>query len=487
MSLSNYKGYSLRKRFLWLTLLTVVANILFTGLLSHYTLREASKEMSQTEIQRTSGEVLAALDYAVSDAPMTTADIPKALHAKVMEIADINNHDVMIYDLSGRLLTSNRELNQIQQQRVPQTIVKDLLATERRLDIQEVDPESDSTKTSSYALLKNNNLENIGIVYLPYYYANDAYDRFMSEFLPQLGFWIIIVFLIILVSGYFISRSLSQTIAKFTDQISRITILGENPSPIRYYANDELGALVSAYNKMVRDVVDQKERLSFLQRNEAWRTMAAQVAHEVNTPLTPMKMLLQSFQKKFDLADPKLEERMNTTVDKVVGHIDDISRVARSFANFAKLRERQDVAFPLVAEVRNVLQVFSSDPIHIHTNPAEIPVVMDREFLQRIIENLVSNAVDALQDLPEDRLPFINVDIEKVAKRVIITVQDNGAGIPEDILQNIFEPNFSTKTNGMGLGLAIVKQIVTEYQGETTVKSEEGKGTTVTVSLPIAK
>lgn len=485
MSLSKYKGYSLRKRFLWLTMLTVLANILVTGLLSQYTLRRASREMTDSEIQRTSSEVLSALDYAVSDSPITTADIPKALHAKVMEISDINNHDILIYDLSGHLLTSNKEANLISQQTLPPTIVRDLLKTERRLDLQEKDPQSETTKTSSYALLKNNNLENIGIVYLPYYYSNDAYDRVMSDFLPQLGLWVAVVFCLIFVSGYFISRSLSQTIAKFTEQISRITILGEKPTPIRYYANDELGALVRAYNKMVREVSEQKERLSFLQRSEAWTIMASQVAHEVNTPLTPMKMLLQNFQRKFDLEDPALEQRMNNTVNKVVGHIDDISRVARSFADFAKLRERKDETFPLISEVREILKIFNNEPIHIHANPAEMSVMMDKEFLERILVNLVSNAIEAVREMPPGRQPLINVDIEKKAKRVVITVQDNGGGIVPEALPKIFEPNFSTKNTGMGLGLAIVRQIVTEYHGEAAVNSEKDIGTTVTISLPV--
>ena len=108
-------------------------------------------------------------------------------------------------------------------------------------------------------------------------------------------------------------------------------------------------------------------------------------------------------------------------------------------------------------------------------------VEMDKIYLSRIITNLVANARQAKHD---DRDNIINLDVEQRQKRVIITVDDNGTGIPEELYDRIFEPNFTSKTSGTGLGLTMVRKMVEDYKGEISVKSELGKGSTFTISLP---
>ncbi|MBP3839464.1 MAG: ATP-binding protein, partial [Chryseobacterium sp.] len=91
---------------------------------------------------------------------------------------------------------------------------------------------------------------------------------------------------------------------------------------------------------------------------------------------------------------------------------------------------------------------------------------------------------NARQAKHDDRENIINLDVEQRQKRVIITVDDNGTGIPEELYDRIFEPNFTSKTSGTGLGLTMVRKMVEDYKGEISVKSEVGKGTTFTISLP---
>ena len=79
---------------------------------------------------------------------------------------------------------------------------------------------------------------------------------------------------------------------------------------------------------------------------------------------------------------------------------------------------------------------------------------------------------------------IINLDVELFNKKVVINVEDNGSGIPKDKLEQIFEPNFTTKNSGMGLGLTMVRKMIEEYKGEISVKSEEGRGTKFTIILP---
>ena len=108
-------------------------------------------------------------------------------------------------------------------------------------------------------------------------------------------------------------------------------------------------------------------------------------------------------------------------------------------------------------------------------------IEMDKIYLSRIITNLVANSRQAKHD---DRDNIIDLDVEQRQKRVIITVDDNGTGIPEELYDRIFEPNFTSKTSGTGLGLTMVRKMVEDYKGEISVKSELGKGSTFTISLP---
>jgi signal transduction histidine kinase len=84
----------------------------------------------------------------------------------------------------------------------------------------------------------------------------------------------------------------------------------------------------------------------------------------------------------------------------------------------------------------------------------------------------------------EGREIIINVDLEQINKRISIVVEDHGAGIPEEMFEKIFEPNFTSKSSGMGLGLTMVKRMIEDYHGEISVESELGKKTRFSIALP---
>ena len=105
---------------------------------------------------------------------------------------------------------------------------------------------------------------------------------------------------------------------------------------------------------------------------------------------------------------------------------------------------------------------------------------MDKIYLNRIVTNLVTNAIQAAK---EERELVINIDLEQSQKKITIIVEDNGMGISEDMYEKIFEPNFTSKNSGMGLGLAMVKKMVQDYHGDISVESIVGEKTKFTISL----
>lgn len=481
MPFSKYKGYSLRNKVFWGFLLICLLSIASSSTLSYFILRNNAVAQSRTDLQKKSEALMSALDYSVSHTQVETNDLPKILANDIFEIADINNQDIIIYDLSGKFLISNKDINLIAQKEIPLEVINRVLKSDTRVDFQTYDKKIGANVSSSYMILKNNMLEPIGIVFFPFYHNDGAY---FSVFNKYVNYIIIVNLFIIAISvwlSWIISNNLTRAVTKFSDKINQITLFEHDPKPIKYYHNDELNQLVKAYNKMILQIQEQKQRLSFKEKEEAWREMAKQVAHEVKNPLTPMKLTIQNFERKFDPADPDIRDKVKHLSRTLVDQIDLVATVASAFSQFAQLPEKNNEIFDLNKEIKNIINVFSDEKIYFHSNRDIIMVEMDKIYLSRIITNLVANARQAKHD---DRDNIINLDVEQRQKRVIITVDDNGTGIPEDLYDRIFEPNFTSKTSGTGLGLTMVRKMVEDYKGQISVKSEVGKGSTFTISLP---
>ncbi len=211
--------------------------------------------------------------------------------------------------------------------------------------------------------------------------------------------------------------------------------------------------------------------------------MAKQVAHEIKNPLTPMRLTVQSFQRKFDPNDPNLKQKINDYSETLIQQIDTMNSVASAFSNFASMPAQQNETLNVVDVVELTLDIFNEEYIHFEAEEDEIISKIDRTQLIRIITNLVKNAIQSIPEQQENKAIFVT--IKKKFNKVLITVADNGIGIASEDSNRIFEPKFTTKTSGMGLGLGIIKNIIENYNGTITFESQKGKGTTFMVSLPI--
>lgn len=196
-----------------------------------------------------------------------------------------------------------------------------------------------------------------------------------------------------------------------------------------------------------------------------------------------MRLTVQSFQRKFDSNDPDLKQKLNDYSKTLIQQIDTMSSVASAFSNFASMPAQQNETLNVVNVVELTLDIFNEDYIVFESKEKEIISKMDRAQLIRVITNLVKNAI---QSIPENQSEkTILVSVKKEENNVLILVKDNGIGIEAENIDRIFEPKFTTKNSGMGLGLGIIKNIIENYKGSITFETEEGKGATFTVSLPI--
>ena len=209
--------------------------------------------------------------------------------------------------------------------------------------------------------------------------------------------------------------------------------------------------------------------------------MAKQVAHEIKNPLTPMRLTVQSFQRKFSNEDPDNDKKIEEFSQILLEQIDTMSDVANAFSDFATLPKPKLIKADLVEITRRALEIFEVDAIKFKTSDEKIRLRLDRTQWIRVTTNIVQNALQAVK---QGEQPIVKVTLEKGDKKVKISFADNGIGIPKSIQSKVFEPKFTTKSKGMGLGLGIVKNIIDLHNGKIEYSTSE-KGTTFVVTLKL--
>jgi nitrogen fixation/metabolism regulation signal transduction histidine kinase len=257
--------------------------------------------------------------------------------------------------------------------------------------------------------------------------------------------------------------------------------LGNKQQEIVYNKEDEIGELVKEYNLMIRKLELSAEKLAESERESAWREMAKQIAHEIKNPLTPMKLSIQLlqktwFEKKDDLNN--FENRLSNVSETLIEQINTLSSIASEFSAFAKMPKARNEEVEIAKKLKNVVGLFENTKnakITLNTNNFDdLKIIADKEQVSRVFINLIKNAIQAI---PPKKPGEILITINKENGKAIITVSDNGEGVPENRKERLFEPSFTTKTTGMGIGLAIVKNIVESAGGSIRFESKPGIGT----------
>jgi len=283
--------------------------------------------------------------------------------------------------------------------------------------------------------------------------------------------------------AYFLASYITQSLKTISDKINETNLNQKNEKIVIEANSREINSLIKAYNAMVDKLEESATMLAQSEREQAWREMAKQVAHEIKNPLTPMRLTVQSFERKFNPNDPDLKQKLNDYTKTLIQQIDTMNSVASAFSNFASMPAQQNETLNVVEVVAFSLEIFNEEYIQFESVEEEIITIMDRTQLIRIITNLVQNAIQAI---PEDKIEkSVLVAVKREDNHVNIIVKDNGIGIKLENVENIFEPKFTTKNSGMGLGLGIIKNIIENYKGTITFETQYGIGTTFTVSLPI--
>lgn len=482
------KNFSLRNRiFFSLIFLSIISSVLISAV-SVYQFREEARTYHQYRLERKESSVNENINYILTTTtyPLNTENIPLIFRDKIHELAAIHNTEINIHDLTGNLLISSRGTFSVDS--IPKNISPLILKTiqsapnKRFVDIQTID---NNRIRIAYSFLKDLKFKPLGIIKIPYEEKTEFYENEIKNFMIKFGQVYIIMLIMSIAISYFLSNYITQSLKNISVKITR-TKLGQKNEKIEMSSTSkEISTLIHAYNEMVEKLDESYLKLAQNEREQAWREMAKQVAHEIKNPLTPMRLTVQSFERRFNPEDPNVKEKLNDFCQVLIQQIDTMTSVATAFSSFASMPAQQNETIDVVKAVQLSLDIFNESFIHFDSTDKEIISKIDRTQLIRIITNLVKNAIQAIPDDNEN--PQVNVSISRTNENVIIQVSDNGTGITIEDKTKIFEPKFTTKSSGMGLGLGIIKNIITNYNGTITFESELNVGTTFIVTLPITK
>lgn len=394
------------------------------------------------------------------------------LNDRIFEISNVNNVVINIYDLDGNLIKSSRNIKN----NLDASILKNLVQNNKRVIIDSKNKNRNMNENvsihHSYNFLK---ADRKPVAILEVSCLSNNVSVFVHLKMLAKQYFLAVIILLIL-SGYaawFISKNLTKKIEAISKKLNK-TNVEYLDTPIEYCENDEIKPLVDSYNEMLGKLQKQTDQLAKTEREEAWREMARQVAHEINNPLTPLKLSVQNFQRKYKPHDPDNEEKIRNLTQVVVHQIDIIYSIAKSFSDFAKMPINNDTLIDVVKTVKYSVDIFPDHIIEFYSNADELYYKIDGIYLTRIITNIVKNGIQSIQHNDKK----VRVEIKNKQDRFIISIEDNGSGIPDEYRDRVFEQKFTTKSTGMGLGLYMVKKIVEDYNGKIWFETEVDVGTT---------
>lgn len=479
---------SLRVRiFISMILLTVISSILIASV-SIYQFRNEAKDYHRERLERKENAIREHINYILNTTtyPLTTENIPLIFSErdKIHELSDIHGLEINFFDLEGRLLKSSKSSFAIDKEpkSIDIYIVKLIQSSmdKRYVEVKEVDGVKN---LSSFSEVKDTQFKPLAILNLPYIEDDGYYERELQKFLVRFGQVYTFMLILSAVLAYFLSSYITKSLKTISDKLIK-TQLNKNNEKIELEASSrEIDLLVESYNSMVDKLEESATKLAQSEREQAWREMAKQVAHEIKNPLTPMRLTVQSFQRKFDQNDPNIINKLDDYTKTILQQIDTMSAVAGAFSNFASMPAQQNEAINVVKVIQLALEIFNENFLDFKPEKEEIFTVMDRTQLIRVITNLVKNAIQSIPT--ENENPLVEIDVYQEKESVIIKVRDNGSGIADENKSYVFEPKFTTKTSGMGLGLGIIEKIIENYQGTITFESQLNVGTEFVVSLPL--
>lgn len=468
-------------------LLVGVAAVII-GLLTYRQFTIAASDAAQTNLNMRAEALHTHLKSRLWSNPAAPSDTLLASLASALdEWCAALGLDANLYHADQRLLhASNTDLATLRL--IPLRLRADILAQISEKNIARIETTEKAAGyryNALYMPLFDRDNQPAAVLSVPYRLGLRAVGPEVSDFIGKLASLYIVLLFLAYTATYYLARNIIRPLAAVSEKISLLQLENKN-EPVEYVGarGDEVGVLVAEYNRMVEKLEDSKAKLIRLERESAWREMARQVAHDIKNPLTTMKLSMQQLERVSSNPE-QASAYLKKAITRLIEQIDSLAQIASEFSMFANLdiREKHDMVLNDVVE--SVYDLFNEQDkakLQLQLPEKRYHIYGDKNHLIRVFNNLIINAIQAI---PSDREGLIRVSLQPKGSKAVVKISDNGGGIPAEIRDRVFEPNFTTKSSGSGLGLAICRKIIEALDGTITFETRENEGTDFFVELPI--
>ncbi len=312
--------------------------------------------------------------------------------------------------------------------------------------------------------------------------VNDAFNKIKLTYSTAdidvflFGVYSFAVIIIIIVSTLFANQIAApiRRLTKATEAVAK----GDLSIKLEESEKGEIGDLFEGFNSMTDELQKNQSEIAELERENAWKEMAKQVAHEIKNPLTPMKLSVQQILASYQDKKENFGEILKKLSQSVLNQIENLSLIASEFSALAKMPSLKLEQVELVSIIHDTVNLFSDESIKINFNSGitEVYSEADKSQFRRMLINLIRNSMQAHSTAIDILMNNNNSVIE-------ILISDNGVGIPAENHEKIFETSFTTKEMGMGLGLKLAKRFIEGIGGQIILLSSNKMGTTFKITL----
>jgi len=485
--LLSTKG-SLAKRIHYGIMGIVGIAFLVIGLLTYRNFTQAARNAEQENLDFRAEAILANLKSKAA-VGLSPDSLRQILPVAAREIAGNLSMDVNLYNTSGDISFSTREdLMQlgILPSKMNPIALEELTSGKTGTAVTTTEQVAGVAFSSRYSPLYDAGNKLAGFLETPSDLKNRKPSAEISDFIGALAALYVFFLLVAYVVTMFLADSIIRPVTRISERIVKLDF--ENKDiPLEYDGdpNDELSGLVRRYNQMVDNLDASKNRIVKLEREGAWKEMARQVAHDIKNPLTTMKLSMQQLERVSNNPE-QAAAYLRKAITRLIEQIDSLAQIASEFSLFANLDIKNKTDILLNNVVESVYDLFSEQrhvTLELSTPKENFHIIGDKNHLIRVFNNLIINAIQAI---PSDRQGHIKVSLKRQDNLVVVVLSDNGGGIPPEIRDRVFEPNFTTKTSGSGLGLAICKKIIEAHDGDIRFETRDNEGTDFFVEFPIA-
>ena len=491
--LFNLPKHSLKRKITLLITMTMVVALGTMGIGSVvYVMRltrENNREAMNALMESAQSLLAEPCKYALRYNDINTPQLFNAMD----EFNRVTHNDLHLYNIHGELIRSTKPelfdqylVGKRMNNKAFRQIVK-----QKQLRYSDLENIAGVSYYAIYEPVFNGDGDMVAIANVPYFTrSQDVTDATSTTMSVIINIYLILLIAAVVI-GALISNSLSRPLVEIKERIDRLALSGNRRIKYRN-TRDELGVLIESYNKMVEDLEESTRQLAQNEREQAWKEMARQIAHEIKNPLTPMKLSIQYLMKLKEENVPGWEAKLESVSKSLLEQIDTLSQTATEFSSFARFYSEEVTRVDLDALILEQRELFDNREdicFEFLRREDEGRALVDarRSQLARVLVNLITNAIQAIDNAGvadgKIRISLARTLLDD-ASAWRIDVDDNGPGVGDEDLEKLFKPNFTTKKTGTGLGLAICRSIIEQSQGTISYSRSDLGGARFTIILP---